>query len=208
MRVLYNPERRSPVFIVPGIIGVILNLTMVLFTAVAIVRERERGNMELLITTPIRGLELMIGKITPYFLIGYLQASIILFLGIWLFNVPVHGSYLDFYAGVGLFVISILTLGLVISTVATNQFQAFQMTFMSFLPQMLLSGFMFPFEGMPKPAQWLAELFPLTHFLRIVRGILLREAELVLLWQDVWPLVVFFLVFLALATKRFQKRLD
>ena len=150
----------------------------------------------------------MIGKITPYFLIGYLQASIILFLGIWLFNVPVHGSYLDFYAGVGLFVISILTLGLVISTVATNQFQAFQMTFMSFLPQMLLSGFMFPFEGMPKPAQWLAELFPLTHFLRIVRGILLREAELVLLWQDVWPLVVFFLVFLALATKRFQKRLD
>ena len=208
MRVLYNPERRSPVFIVPGIIGVILNLTMVLFTAVAIVRERERGNMELLITTPIHGLELMVGKITPYFLIGYVQASIILLLGIWLFNVPVHGSYLDFYVGVGLFVISILTLGLVISTVATNQFQAFQMTFMSFLPQMLLSGFMFPFEGMPIPAQWLAELFPLTHFLRIVRGILLREADLPLLWHDVWPLVVFFLVFLALATKRFQKRLD
>jgi ABC-2 type transport system permease protein len=208
MNIRYNPERRSPVFIVPGIIGVILNLTMVLFTAVAIVRERERGNMELLITTPIRGLELMIGKIAPYFLIGYVQASIILLLGVWLFNVPVAGSYLDFYIGIGLFVISILTLGLVISTLATNQFQAFQMTFMSFLPQMLLSGFMFPFEGMPVPAQWLAELFPLTHFLRIVRGVLLRDADLVLLSQELWPLVVFFVVFLGLATVRFQKRLD
>ncbi|MEJ2088359.1 MAG: ABC transporter permease [Gammaproteobacteria bacterium] len=208
MRVRYNPERRSPVFIVPGIVGVILNLTMVLFTAVAIVRERERGNMELLITTPIRGLELMIGKITPYMIIGFVQASIIIGLGVWLFDVPVHGSIVDFYGGVGLFVIATLTLGLVISTLATNQFQAFQMTFMSFLPQMLLSGFMFPFEGMPLPAQWLAELFPLTHFLRIVRGVMLRQADLELMWQDVWPLLAFFLVFLMLATLRFRKRLD
>ncbi len=208
LRVLYNPERRSPVFIVPGICGVILNLTMVLFTAVAIVRERERGNMELLITTPIRGLELMIGKIVPYMLVGYVQATIIIVLGAWLFDVPIRGSIGEFYVGIGLFVISTLTLGLVISTLATNQFQAFQLTFMSFLPQLLLSGFMFPFEGMPLPAQWLAELFPLTHFLRIVRGIVLRGADLSLLWQDVWPLGVFFVVFLMLATLRFRKRLD
>jgi len=208
LRVYYNPERRSPVFIVPGLTGVILNLTMVLFTAVAIVRERERGNMELLITTPIGGLELMIGKILPYMVIGYLQASVIMALGVWLFDVPIAGSLLDFAVGVGLFIIATLSLGLMISTFATNQFQAFQMTFMTFLPQMLLSGFMFPFEGMPIPAQWLAELFPLTHFLRIVRGIVLREADLLLLWQDVWPLIVFFLIFLTAATVRFQKRLD
>ena len=207
-RVLYNPERRSPVFIVPGLCGVILNLTMVLFTAVAIVRERERGNLELLITTPIRGLELMIGKITPYMVIGYLQASLIMLLGVWLFDVPVQGSVADFYLGTGLFVLAPLALGLLISTLATNQFQAFQMTFMSFLPQMLLSGFMFPFEGMPRPAQWLAELFPLTHFLRIVRGVVLRDADLTLMWQDVWPLALFFVIVLLLATRRFQKRLD
>lgn len=208
LRVYFNPERRSPVFIVPGLTGVILNLTMVLFTAVAIVRERERGNMELLITTPIGGLELMLGKILPYMVIGYLQASVIMALGVWLFNVPVAGSLLDFAVGVGLFIMATLSLGLMISTFATNQFQAFQMTFMTFLPQLLLSGFMFPFEGMPIPAQWLAELFPLTHFLRIVRGIVLREADLLLLWQDVWPLIVFFLIFLTAATLRFQKRLD
>ena len=118
------------------------------------------------------------------------------------------GDLSDFFVGVGLFVISILTVGLVISTLATTQFQAFQMTFMSFLPQMLLSGFMFPFEGMPRPVQWLAEVFPLTHFLRIIRGIVLRDAALSLMWQDLWPLAVFFLVFLGIATLRFEKRLD
>lgn len=208
LKVFYNPERRSPVFIVPGLCGVILNLTMVLFTAASIVRERERGNLELLINTPIKGLELMIGKITPYMIIGYLQASIIMLLGALLFGVPILGSFLDFYIGVGLFVISTLALGLLISTVATTQFQAFQMTFMTFLPQMLLSGFMFPFEGMPRPAQWLAELFPLTHFLRIVRGVVLKDANLIHMWQDVWPLLLVFTVLLLLSTKRFQKRLD
>ena len=208
LRAMYNPERRSAVFIVPGLCGVILNLTMVLFTAVALVRERERGNLELLITTPIKGLELMIGKIVPYILIGYVQATIIILLGVWLFALPVRGNLGDFYIGVGLFIISILTLGLVISTLATTQFQAFQMTFMSFLPQMLLSGFMFPFEGMPRWVQWIAETFPLTHFLRIVRGIILRDAELSLLWQDLWPLALFFVVFLGIATLRFEKRLD
>lgn len=208
MRVLYNPERRSPVFIVPGLCGVILNLTMVLFTAVALVRERERGNLELLITTPIGGLELMIGKILPYVVIGYLQATVIIGLGVGLFDVPVLGSWVDFYLGTGLFVLATLSLGLLISTIATNQFQAFQMTFMTFLPQLLLSGFMFPFEGMPEPARWLAELFPLTHFLRIVRGVVLREVGLLDLWPEVWPLLLFVLVFLVLATLRFSKRLD
>jgi ABC-2 type transport system permease protein len=206
--VRYNPERRSPVFIVPGLCGVILNLTMVLFTAVAIVRERERGNMELLIATPIRPLELMVGKIIPYLIIGFLQVTLIILLGLGLFDVPLRGSMMDFYAGAGLFVMATLALGLMISTLATNQFQAFQMTFMSFLPQMLLSGFMFPFEGMPRPAQLLAELFPLTHYLRVVRGVVLRDADLALMSQDVWPLLVFFLVFLLGATIRFRKRLD
>jgi ABC-2 type transport system permease protein len=208
LKAMYNPERRSAVFIVPGLVGVILTLTMVLFTAVALVRERERGNLELLITTPIKGLELMVGKIVPYVLIGYVQASLIMLLGVWLFAVPMPTDLGNFFVGVGLFVLSILTLGLAISTMATNQFQAFQMTFMSFLPQMLLSGFMFPFEGMPRPVQWLAEVFPLTHFLRIIRGIVLRDAALSLMWQDLWPLAVFFLVFLGIATLRFEKRLD
>lgn len=208
VRAFYNPERRSPVFIVPGLCGVILTLTMVLFTAVAIVRERERGNLELLITTPVQSLELMVGKIAPYVVVGYLQASLIIGIGVILFDVPVRGDWLDFYGGAGLFVLSILTLGLLISTLASTQFQAFQMTFMSFLPQLLLSGFMFPFDGMPREAQWLAEVFPLTHFLRIVRGVVLREADLALMSADIWPLLVFFVVVMALATVRFRKRLD
>jgi ABC-2 type transport system permease protein len=208
VRAYYNPERRSPVFIVPGLCGVILTLTMVLFTAVAIVRERERGNLELLITTPVGRLELMVGKIVPYVVIGYLQVSLILAIGVLLFDVPVRGSLADFYGAAGVFVVSILSLGLLISTLATTQFQAFQMTFISFLPQLLLSGFMFPFDGMPREARWLAELFPLTHFLRIVRGVVLREADLALMVADIWPLAAFFLVVMAFATARFRKRLD
>lgn len=208
MRPLYNPERRSAVFIVPGLCGVILTLTMVLFTSIAIVRERERGNLELLITTPIKSLELMVGKIIPYVLIGYLQVSIILLLAVTLFDVPMRGSLWDFYVGAGIFVISTLSLGLLISTIAETQFQAFQITFMSFLPQLLLSGFMFPFEGMPRAAQYFAEIFPLTHFLRIIRGIVLRDASLSLLGAELWPLALFFLIVMLLATLRFQKRLD
>ncbi|MEE4361700.1 MAG: ABC transporter permease [Pseudomonadales bacterium] len=208
VRAYFNPERRSAVFIVPGLIGVILTLTMVLFTAIAIVRERERGNLELLITTPVRGFELMVGKILPYVLIGYLQVTLILLLGVHLFAVPVRGALVDFYLAAGIFVTSVLTLGLLISTTASTQFQAFQLTFMTFLPQLLLSGYMFPFEGMPRAAQLLAEVFPLTHFLRIVRGIILRDAELAVLGADLWPLAVFFVVGLVLATLRFRKRLD
>ena len=208
VRAYFNPERRSPVFIVPGLCGVILTLTMVLFTAIAIVRERERGTLELLITTPVRPLELMVGKILPYVLIGYVQISLILGLGVFLFDVPVRGALSDFYLGAGVFVASVLTLGLVISTLASTQFQAFQMTFMSFLPQLLLSGYMFPFEGMPRPAQWLAEVFPITHFLRIVRGVVLRDADLVTMQLEFWPLLAFLVVGLAAATARFRKRLD
>ena len=207
-RPLYNPERRSAVFVVPGLSGVILTLTMVLFTSIAIVRERERGNLELLITTPVTSLELMIGKILPYIVIGYLQVAIILVLGVGLFDVPIRGSLTDFCLGAGAFVISTLSLGLLISTIAQTQFQAFQVTFMSFLPQLLLSGFMFPFEGMPRAAQWLAEIFPLTHFLRIVRGIILRDSSLSMMSWELLPLAVFFVVVILLATARFQKRLD
>ncbi|MCP5143923.1 MAG: ABC transporter permease [Gammaproteobacteria bacterium] len=208
LRAYFNPERRSPVFIVPGLTGVILTLTMVLFTAIAIVRERERGNLELLITTPVRSLELMVGKILPYVVIGYVQVTLILLLGVFLFNVPIAGNLGDFFVGAGLFVLSVLTLGLMISTVASSQFQAFQLNLVTFLPQLLLSGYMFPFEGMPRPAQWLAELFPLTHFLRIARGILLRGATLADLNAQLWPLLAFFLVMLLLSALRFRKRLD
>jgi ABC-2 type transport system permease protein len=208
LRAYYNPERRSAVFVVPGLCAVILTLTMVLFTSIAIVRERERGNLELLITTPVSSLELMVGKIVPYIAIGYVQISIVLLLGVWLFSMPVRGSLTDFYLAAGVFIMSALALGLFISTIATNQFQAFQMTYLSFLPQLLLSGFMFPFEGMPKAAQWFAEIFPITHFLRIVRSILLRDTTLVAMRHEIWPLVLFLVVLLALATLRFRKRLD
>ncbi len=208
LRAFYNPERRSVVFIVPGLTGVILTLTMVLFTAIAIVREKEMGNLELLITTPLSSLELMIGKILPYIVIGYIQVGLILLLGVYLFDVPIVGSIMNFCIAVLFFVTSTLTLGLLISTLASSQFQAFQMTFMTFLPQLLLSGYMFPFEGMPRPAQILAEIFPLTHFLRIVRGILLRGADIGEMGAELWPLLAFFLVLLTTAVLRFRKRLD
>ncbi len=208
LRALYNPERRSAVFIVPGLTGVILSLTMVLFTATAIVRERERGNLELLITTPVSSLELMTGKIVPYVLIGYVQISLIMILGRVIFDLPIRGSLVDFYIASGFYIASILTLGLWISTIAETQFQAMQLTFMTFLPQMLLSGFMFPFDGMPRAVQWIAEILPLTHFLRLVRGIVLKQATLSTMLNEIWPLAVFFVVMLTLATVRFRKSLD
>jgi ABC-2 type transport system permease protein len=196
------------VFIVPGLCGLILTLTMVLFTSVALVRERERGNLEMLITTPIRAPELMLGKILPYIAIGYVQITLILLLALFFFRVPLVGSLVDFYVGAGAFVAAMLTLGLIFSTIAQTQFQAFQMAFMSFMPQILLSGFMFPFDGMPRPFQWLAELLPLTHFIRIARGVLLRGATLGQLWPEIWPLLAIFAGLLALSVLRFRKRLD
>jgi ABC-2 type transport system permease protein len=208
VRAFYNPERRSAVQIVPGLIGVILTMTMTLFTAVAIVRERERGNLELLINTPVRTPELMLGKILPYMAIGIVQVTLILVLGALLFRVPIRGTLADTYRSALIFVTATLGLGLLISTLARTQFQAFQLTFFTFLPQILLSGFMFPFDGMPRAARWLAEIFPLTHFVRIIRGILLRGAELGEVAADVGPLAAFFAATLALSIARFRKRLD
>ena len=208
VRNFYNPERRSPVQIVPALVGVILTMTMTLFTAVAIVRERERGNLEMLITTPVRTAELMVGKIVPYVLIGLLQVTLIITVGRLLFDVPVRGSLLDVYGAALVFVAATLGLGLLISTLAQTQFQAFQLTFFTFLPQILLSGFMFPFEGMPRAAQWLAELLPLTHFIRIIRAILLRGATIPEIGRELWPLGLFFLASMTLSTLRFRKSLD
>ncbi|HEX5054986.1 MAG TPA: ABC transporter permease [Gammaproteobacteria bacterium] len=203
----YNPERRSSVFVVPALAGVILTMTMVLFTAVAIVRERERGNLELLINTPVRSGELMVGKVLPYILIGLIQVSLILILGHLLFNVPVNGDLLDVYLAALAFITANLMLGLVISTLAKTQFQAMQMTFFFFLPSILLSGFMFPFDGMPKAAQYIAEILPLTHFVRLIRGIVLRGAELGQMMPDLYALFLFAALTLLLAVTRFKKRL-
>jgi ABC-2 type transport system permease protein len=204
----YNPERRSAINIVPGLIGVILTMTMVLFTGVAIVRERERGNMEMLIATPLSRTELMVGKVLPYAVIGLLQTTVVLALGVWLFQVPVRGGVLDVYLAAVLLILANLTLGLLISTKAESQFQAMQMTFFVFLPSILLSGFMFPFAGMPVAIQWLAEILPLTHFLRIIRGVMLRGADLPSLWPDVLALIAFTVVMMTAAILRFRKRLD
>lgn len=204
----YNPERRSAVNIVPGLVGVILTLTMVLFTAVAIVRERERGNLEFLITTPVTRSELMLGKVTPYVGIGLVQTTVVLLLGRAAFAVPVRGSLVELYAAALLLIVANLSLGLLISTQAKSQFQAMQMTFFLFLPSILLSGFMFPFDGMPRAAQWIAELLPLTHFMRLVRGVMLRGTALAELWRDVAALVAFSTVMLTVAIQRFHKRLD
>lgn len=204
----YNPERRSEVNIVPGLIGVILTMTMVLFTGVAIVRERERGNMELLIATPVSVSELMIGKVLPYAAIGLVQTTVVLLVGLSVFSVPIRGSVVDVYVAAMLLILANLTLGLLISTKAQTQFQAMQMTFFVFLPSILLSGFMFPFAGMPKVVQWLAEVLPLTHFLRLIRGVMLRGASLLELWPNVLALVAFTAVMMAAAILRFRKRLD
>jgi ABC-2 type transport system permease protein len=204
----YNPERRTAVQVVPALIGVILNMTMVIFTAAAIVRERERGNLELIISTPIRSWELMTGKLLPYVFIGLLQTTLVLVVGTLLFNVPVNGSLVDLYLAAALFIASTLTLGLVISTFAMTQLQAFQMAFFTLLPSILLSGFMFPYDGMPRPAQWLAQLLPLTHFVEMIRGIILRGAPLGDLKIQAAKLAVFLLVTLVIASRRFRKRLD
>ncbi len=208
VRTHYNPERRSAVNIVPALIGVILTMTMVLFTAVAIVRERERGNLELLINTPVTTFELMLGKIIPYIVIGLLQVTIILLLGVFVFSVPINGTLFDIYFASLIFIAANLTLGLLLSTLAKTQFQAMQMTFIFFLPSILLSGFMFPFDGMPKPAQYIAEILPMTHFVRIIRGIVLRGAEVFQLSQELWALAAFAVMTMSLALLRFRKRLD
>lgn len=203
----YNPERRTPVFIVPGLVGVILTMTMMLMTALAIVRERERGTLEFLIATPVRRGELMLGKILPYIVVGHVQVALILTLGALLFDVPLHGSLLDLGVGAAVFIAAMLSMGLVISAAARTQFQAMQMAFFFFLPSMMLSGFMFPFDAMPRPAQWIGLVFPLTHFLRIARGVLLKGATLESLAGEVAAIGAFLAGGLLVATVSFRKRL-
>ena len=203
----FNPEQRSAVNIVPGLVGVILTMTMILFTSAAIVRERERGNMEMLINTPIRSIELMIGKIIPYIFLGLIQVAIILGLGHILFAVPINGGLGTLLVVTLLFIIASLSLGLVISTLAQNQLQAMQMTIFVLLPSILMSGFMFPFDGMPRPVQIIAQILPATHFMDMIRGVVLRDASLYALRWDILWMAGFAALGLLAATLRFKKRL-
>ncbi len=203
----FNPEQRSAVNIVPGLVGVILTMTMILFTSAAIVRERERGNMEMLINTPIKSIELMIGKIIPYIFLGLIQVGIILGLGHILFDVPINGGLGTLLVVTLLFIIASLSLGLVISTLAQNQLQSMQMTIFVLLPSILMSGFMFPFDGMPQPVQMIAQVLPATHFMDMIRGVVLRDASLYeLRWGILW-MIGFAVLGLLAATLRFKKRL-
>ncbi len=204
----YNPEGVTQYNIVPGLMGVVLTMTMVMMTAVAMTRERERGTMENLLATPVRPLEVMLGKIVPYILIGYVQVVVILIAARYLFQVPMVGSLWLLTTVLVLFIATNLAIGFTFSTLAKSQMQAMQMTMFFFLPSMLLSGFMFPFRGMPDWAQVLGEALPLTHFLRIVRGILLKGSTLGDIYPHLWPLALILLVVSAAALMRYQRTLD
>jgi ABC-2 type transport system permease protein len=204
----YNPEGLSRYNIVPGLIGTILTMTMVMLTSLAMTRERERGTMENLLATPVRPLEVMLGKILPYVFVGYVQLGVIMLAAWLLFEVPMVGSLLLLMAMIGVFMLANLGVGFTFSTLAKNQLQALQMTFFFFLPSMLLSGFMFPFRGMPHWAQALGEVLPLTHFLRIVRGILLKGNGIAELLPELWPMLAFLLAAGALAMARYRRTLD
>jgi len=208
VRPRYNPGLRSPNYIVPGLVGVILTLTMVLVTAMAIVRERERGTLEQLIVTPITKSELMLGKITPYVGVGLIQITVVLLLGRFVFDVPLAGSIPLLYGIAVVFIIASLSLGLFISTLVRTQQQAMQLSFFFVLPNILLSGFMFPRAAMPEVFQWLGALLPLTHFLKVLRGILLKGVGLEAFWQEALLLVGFAVGLIALAERRFRKTLD
>jgi ABC-2 type transport system permease protein len=205
---LYNPEAVTQYNIVPGLMGVVLTMTMVVITGLAITRERERGTMENLLSMPTRPIEVMIGKIVPYILVGYIQLCLILLASRFLFHVPMLGS-IGLLLGVSLlFIAANLAVGLTFSTVAQNQLQAMQMSFFFFLPSLLLSGFMFPFRGMPGWAQTLGEVFPLTHFLRIVRGILLKGNGIQDIAPQMWHIGVFTAVVLTVGVMRYRQTLD
>jgi len=204
----YNPEAVTQYNIVPGLMGVILTMTMVMMTGLAITRERERGTMENLLATPATALEVMTGKIVPYVVIGLLQITIVLTLAWLLFTVPMQGNLLTLYLAVLLFIAANLTLGLTFSSLAQNQLQAVQMTFFFFLPSILLSGFMFPFRGMPNWAQVVGEALPLTHFLRIVRGVLLKGNGWSEVFPDAWPIALFMLAVSAVGLRFWRSTLD
>jgi len=205
---LYNPEGATRYNIVPGLMGVVLTMTMVIITGLAITRERERGTMENLLSMPVRPLEVMTGKIVPYILVGYLQAGLILAAARYLFDVPVEGGLGLLLCATFVFIVANLAMGITFSTVARNQLQAMQMSFFFFLPSLMLSGFMFPFRGMPRWAQAIGEVFPLTHFLRVVRGILLKGNGAAEIAPEVWPIAAFAVVALSVGVKRYRRTLD
>ena len=204
----YNPEGLSSYNVIPGLIGVILTMTMVMMTSLAMTRERERGTLENLLATPARPLEVMLGKIVPYILIGYVQVALILLAARLLFDVPMVGSLALLSLVLVVFIAANLAVGFTFSTIARNQLQAMQLTFFFFLPSMLLTGFMFPFRGMPVWAQAIGELFPLTHFLRIVRGILLKGNGIAEVSPHLWPIALFMLVAGLVALTRYRQTLD
>jgi ABC-2 type transport system permease protein len=205
---LYNPEVNTQYNIVPGLMGVILTMTMIMITGLAITRERERGTMENLLSMPTRPLEVLVGKITPYILVGYIQLGLILGVAHFLFQVPVLGSVPLLLAAALVFIAANLAMGIMFSTIAQNQLQAMQMAFFVFLPSILLSGYLFPFRGMPVWAQAIGEVLPLTHFLRIARGILLKGNGLWQIAPEIWPITLFAVVALTIGVKRYRQTLD
>lgn len=205
---LYNPEGITQYNIVPGLMGVILTMTMIIMTALGMTRELERGTMENLLAMPVRPLEVMIGKILPYVLVGYVQVIVILLAAHYVFEVPMAGSVSWLAVCVLVFIIANLTVGITFSSLARNQTQAMQMSFFFFLPSILLSGFMFPFRGMPAWAQVIGEILPLTHFLRLVRGILLKGYGIADSWAHLWPLLLFTVVVMGIGLRRFRRTLD
>jgi ABC-2 type transport system permease protein len=204
----YNPENITQYNIVPGLMGVMLTMTMIIITALAITRERERGTMENLLSTPARPGEVMIGKIVPYITVGYIQVFLILLASKFLFNVPIVGSVPLLLVLTFFFIVANLAVGITFSTIAKNQLQAVQMAFFFFLPSLLLSGYMFPFRGMPGWAQAVGEVLPLTHYLRVVRGILLKGNGFAEIAPDLWPIALFLVVMLAIGIKRYRQTLD
>jgi ABC-2 type transport system permease protein len=204
----YNPAAVTQLNIVPGLLGVILTLTMLIYTSLSVTRELERGTMESLLSMPVNPLEIMLGKITPYIFVGFMQAILIFVAGIGLFGVPMQGNLLALTALTTLFIATNLSIGYTFSTIAQNQLQAVQMSMMFFLPNILLSGFAFPFLGMPKWAQWLGEVLPLTHFIRIVRGIMLKGSTVTDLHIEMIWLMGLMLIAMTIAIKRFRRTLD
>lgn len=204
----YNPEGITSYNIVPGLLGTILTMTMILMTGLAMTRERERGTFENLLSTPALPLEVMTGKIIPYILIGLIQVTFLLAAALLVFKVPMQGSIILLYGSVSIFIAANLTLGITFSSIARNQLQAMQMTFFFFLPSILLSGFMFPFRGMPEWAQWVGSVLPLTHFLRIVRGIMLKGNTFTEIWPSIWPILTFTVVVIGLGLGVYRKTLD
>lgn len=205
---LYNPEGITQYNIIPGLMGVILSMTMVMMTGLAMTRERERGTMENLLATPVRPIEVMTGKIVPYIFIGLIQSTIVLLAARWIFSVPFVGSVLAVYLAALLFIAANLTVGITLSSLAQNQLQAMQLTFFYFLPNILLSGFMFPFAGMPGWAQAIGNILPMTYFHRMVRGILLKGNGWYELWPNVWPMALFIVVVMAIAVRFYRRTLD